>query len=531
MSTFLAALGLPLAMPASPLLTPVLAQPLAQASFLSDGTIGSILPMVINLAGAIAILLIGWLVASIVAGVVRGLLKQTDFDNKVAGWVGSSARTEANIETWGGAIAFWLVMLLALVAALNVLNLTTVSQPINNFLSTILGYLPKIAGAAIFAGVAWVLATLVKGITIRSAQSLDLDAKLNPPTDADGLGETPFMLSETLGNVLYWFIFLIFLPFILEALGLQGTLQPVQALLNPILGAIPNILKAGVIAVAGWFVAKIVRGIVSNLLAALGADPLGAKFGLKAAQGRQSLSALTGTIVYVLILIAFAIPALEALQIPSISAPAQSMLTQVFVTLPRIATAILIMVLAYVVGKFLADLVTELLTGFGFNHLYSWLGLTAPAPAADTNTPSEIVGIITLVAALFTGAVAATSANVLGISELSAGVGSLTVIAGKVLSAVVVFAVGLYFANLAFKLISSTGGYNARPIAQATRIVIIVFVAAMALRQMEVAADIVNLAFGLLLGAIAVAIALAFGLGGRDVAAEQLREWLQSLKR
>jgi hypothetical protein len=52
----------------------------------------------------------------------------------------------------------------------------------------------------------------------------------------------------------------------------------------------------------------------------------------------------------------------------------------------------------------------------------------------------------------------------------------------------------------------------------------------MALQQMGVAPDIVNLAFGLLLGAIAVAIAIAFGLGGRDVAADQLREWLAAFK-
>jgi hypothetical protein len=52
----------------------------------------------------------------------------------------------------------------------------------------------------------------------------------------------------------------------------------------------------------------------------------------------------------------------------------------------------------------------------------------------------------------------------------------------------------------------------------------------MALQQMGIASDIVNLAFGLLLGAIAVAIALAFGLGARDIAAGQVREWLASFK-
>jgi hypothetical protein len=59
---------------------------------------------------------------------------------------------------------------------------------------------------------------------------------------------------------------------------------------------------------------------------------------------------------------------------------------------------------------------------------------------------------------------------------------------------------------------------------------IIALVSAMALQQMGIASDIVNLAFGLLVGAVAVAIALAFGLGGRDVAAEQLREWLSSFR-
>jgi hypothetical protein len=52
----------------------------------------------------------------------------------------------------------------------------------------------------------------------------------------------------------------------------------------------------------------------------------------------------------------------------------------------------------------------------------------------------------------------------------------------------------------------------------------------MALQQIGVAPDIVNLAFGLLLGAIAVAIALAFGLGSRDIAREQVQQWLESFK-
>jgi hypothetical protein len=67
-------------------------------------------------------------------------------------------------------------------------------------------------------------------------------------------------------------------------------------------------------------------------------------------------------------------------------------------------------------------------------------------------------------------------------------------------------------------------------LALAARVSIIVLAGAMALRQMGLAEDIINLAFGLLLGSVAVAVALAFGLGSREVAGREVSEWVQSLK-
>jgi len=52
----------------------------------------------------------------------------------------------------------------------------------------------------------------------------------------------------------------------------------------------------------------------------------------------------------------------------------------------------------------------------------------------------------------------------------------------------------------------------------------------MALRQMGLAEDIVNLAFGLVLGAIALATAVAFGLGARDAAGRQVEQWVGALE-
>jgi uncharacterized membrane protein len=124
--------------------------------------------------------------------------------------------------------------------------------------------------------------------------------------------------------------------------------------------------------------------------------------------------------------------------------------------------------------------------------------------------------------------VAAT--NILNIPALTQITAGLLVIFGQIVVGLSIFAVGLYLANLAFSLITRSGSKEARFLGQAARITIIALVAAMALQQMGIASNIINLALGLLLGAIAVAIALAFGLGGREIAAEKIREWLSSFR-
>jgi hypothetical protein len=257
-------------------------------------------------------------------------------------------------------------------------------------------------------------------------------------------------------------------------------------------------------------------------------------------------------------LIPTAIAALQKLQIEAISAPAIAMLNQILNAIPKIFTAGLILVIAYVLGHFVSELVTNILTSVGFNNVFQWLGVPSPRatrrtpatpiddlglpttpprptgpgtviqPSSPTRTPSELVGIIVLVGIMLFATVAAT--NVLEIEALTAIVTGIVIISGRILSGLVVFAVGLYLANLAFSLITSSGSRQSNILGQTARIAIIALVSAMALQQMGIASNIVNLAFGLLLGAIAVAIALAFGLGARDIAAGQVREWLASFK-
>lgn len=555
--------------------TSTLTTPVTQGlNALGLGGLGS---TVLNLIGGILILILGWIIAAIVSNVVKNLLKRTNVDNRIASYVAGQSGTNLRIERIIAGIVFWVIMLVAIVAFFDAIQLTTVSQPLNAFLNQVIGFLPRLGGAALLTVLAWVLATLAKTVVTRSAQSFGLDDRLAstregfradgpagvvPPDDlsrgattatvAPPAADNLPLLSDTLGNALYWFVFLFFLPLILNVLNLQGPLQPVQNLLNEILLALPRLLKAVIIGAIGWLLARIVRGIVTNLLSATGIDRVGTQFGLRRSTGSQSLSWLIGTIVYVLILIPAAIAALDALQISAISGPAVAMLNQVLSVIPQIFTAGLILVIAYAIARFVADLVRNLLASIGFDNVFQWLGVQSapttppveqevsrplpgyemppvePAPLS-ARTPSEVAAIVVLVGIMLFATVAAT--NVLNIPAITAIVSGLLVVFGQVLAGLVVFAVGLYLANLAFNLITSSGNPQARILGQTARIAIIALVSAMALQQMGIAASIVNLAFGLLLGAVAVAIALAFGLGCRGIAAAQLEQWLAALNR
>ncbi|ARV57639.1 hypothetical protein BZZ01_02425 [Nostocales cyanobacterium HT-58-2] len=502
-----------------------------------QGTLQQVVQFMPRLLGAVAILLIGWLIAAIASALTRSLLNRTNIDNRIASGITGGGEVP-QVEKIVSSVVFWGILLLTIVAVLDTLELRVASQPLNTFLNQIGDFLPRFVGALVILAIAWLVATVVKLITVRGLQALRVDERLNPPQD-----ETPSLnqlsLSETIGNALYWFIFLVFLIPLLNTLGLNQALEPVQILVTQIISMVPNILGATLIAVIGWFVANIVRRIVTNLLATTGIDNLGSQFGLSDAAGTQSLSKIIGTIVYVLILIPVAIAALNQLQIQAISVPAIAMLQQILNALPKIFTALAILIIAYFLGRFVADLVTRILSSIGFDNIFSVLGLPSPTrrivipqepttPAVPARSPSEIVGIIVFVGIMLFATL--TAVNILNIPALTALVSGIVIVLGRILAGLVIFAIGLFLANLAFNIITSSGDRQARILGQVARIAIIALVSAMALQQIGVASDIVNLAFGLLLGAIAVAIALAFGLGARDIARNQVQEWLDSFK-
>ena len=95
---------------------------------------------------------------------------------------------------------------------------------------------------------------------------------------------------------------------------------------------------------------------------------------------------------------------------------------------------------------------------------------------------------------------------------------------GPIIVGTIILAIGLWLANLAKQAIQGSSMGNAATVAHIAYTAIMILSGAVALRRMGLADDIVNMAFGLTLGAVGIAAALAFGLGGRDAAAKFLEK-------
>lgn len=470
-----------------------------------QASLGTHLP---TLIGALAILVLGWLLAVIVrAGARRGLAAL-----RVNERLASSIEQRVDVERMVAVSLFWLVLFFTLLTALNVLDLQAASAPLAILVSQFTGYLPHLLAGVIVALLAWTIASVLRAVVNRALAATRIDDKLSEQAGMEAM-------SRSLANVLFWLVILLFLPAILSAFQLRGLLEPVQGMVDRALGMLPDIVGAALIGFVGWLVATVLRGLVVNLLAAAGADALGHRLGIA---GTVSLSRLAGTLVFILVFVPTLIAALDALHITAISQPATVMLQQLFDAVPNILAAALILVLTWYVTRFAAQLLARLLSGMGFDLLPAKLGaghlFSGPTSASDL-----VRGIVVFFAMLFA---TVEAANQLGFTQVRDVVTMFIAFGGDVLLGAAILVIGFWLANAAYRAIDQASGQQTTGLAGAARVAILGLVLAMGLRAMGIADDIVNLAFGLTLGAVAIAVALSFGLGGREAAGRLMEHWL-----
>jgi len=474
-----------------------------------QNTLGGHIP---QLLGALAILILGWLIATVVRAAVRKGMGFMGLNKRFGDATGSPVDLEGGVAL----TAFWLVMLFTLIAVFNSLDLAMVSGPLSGLATQITEYAPRLLAAGILALVAWVVASLVKALTQKLLDKTTLDEKL-----AEHAQMAP--ISEPLSSTLFWVVILLFLAMILDALGMQSLMQPFSHMVDKAVTMLPNVAGAFIFGGIGWIVATVLRNLTTNLTRTAGVDRLGNRAGLASS---VQISSVIGLLVFVAVFLTSLIAALELLKIEAISQPATQMLAMILAAVPHIIAAALILVITWLVASFASKLLASLLASMGFDTLPARIGM---AHAFEKTSASNFVGHVVMFFAMLFATVEA--AGQLGFHEVREVVTTFITFGGDVLLGSAILVIGFWLANVAYTAIDRASGANSQGLARIARFAILALVLAMGLRAMGIADDIVNLAFGLTLGAVAVAVALSFGLGGREAAGKLMEHWLSRFRK
>lgn len=376
-------------------------------------------------------------------------------------------------------------------------------------------FAPRALAALAILLAAWIVSRLVRAAVTRLAAPLD--AKLQTP----GLAA----LLATIAHALVW---LFALPALLDSLGLDGLLAPVNAMMSRLLGVLPNFLGAAAILGVGILAGRIIRQLVTGLLTTAGSEKVAERLGLGQALGENSLAGIAGNAVFAFILLPTVSAALDALGLEVISKPVSHLLEQVIDLIPKLIAAALIVAIGALLGRLLASLVTALMAGAGVNELPARLGMPADVRLGGRD-PSELAGGIAMAAVLL---LAVTQAcEVLGFAVLTNAVSALGGALTQLVVAIVVLIAGLWLGAAAARVVAASQAPRAALLGRLARAAILFFTVALALRQAGLPGDIVAIAFAVVVGSIGLAAAIALGTGGREVAARLLESAATSLER
>lgn len=421
-------------------------------------------------------------------------------------------------------------------------------------LDTLISYIPNIIAALLLLLLAWIIALVVKNIFTKLLKKVGAESgmvKARLANNEDDVGNK----LDNIGKLLYFLVFILFLPPILSQLNMDQVAAPISNMMGSMLDFIPNLLLAAIILVIGYYVAKFVKRLVYSLLTTLNIDGWFQKLSHKAqgedtneanhneafaeaeyttrseqnavrSDDKATLANALANIVFVIVLIPILTVALETLNIATITEPIISVLNITLSMIPNIFVAIILLIAGYYLAKFISDLLIKLLESSGINNMTKVLSVSQAEKISRVNL-SRIIGKTVQVIIIVFFAVEAL--NVLQLGVLNSIGAAVIAYLPLVVSALIILGLGFIGGNFLGNYIGRTSGN--RFFGELIKYTIVIFAVFMTLDQLNFAASIVNLAFLFVIAGLSVAFAISFGVGGREFAKRQLETFEAKMKK
>lgn len=380
----------------------------------------------------------------------------------------------------------------------------------HNLSDTLHEALPGVFGALVFLIAGWLFALLIRRIVHKLMKKTEWDERL--------LGNTIVDTNKFVANLIYYILMVIVLLIVLEMMGVNYVLDPIRNMLDEFLSYIGNIFAGVVLTFIGYILAK----FASNLIKMTGSfvDRLMDSIGFKET---DKLIHFIQQLVFLLVFIPFIILALNALHLEAVTQPANNILHKLMDAVPHIIGAGLIITIFLVGGRFVTSFLQDMMLNLGADDWSKKLNLFF---ISDDQSFSKVVSNVILYFIVFFGVV--EGVDMLGFDRVSEVLHNILNLSGNILFGLVVMVIGNVVASAIHN--SMAAKKEQKFAASAVKFGVIGLFFAIALRTMGIANSIVELAFGLTLGSLAVTIALSYGLGGREAAGEHMRRILKKFQ-
>ena len=332
-----------------------------------------------RILGAIAILIIAYILARLARWAISKMVDKIPVLQRH-----NEAEPGKTLGSLIGDIAFWLILLIGIMLALQPLGLTQVLEPVRQLTNNAFAFIPNIIAAGLIFAIGLVVAKIVRRLVEGALLAANADGWLRragmtgaggaapaagttstiatpPPSPA---GRTS--ISRSVATVVFFLIMIPVTISALDALRIQAISGPATQMLQTILNAIPNVLGALLLLAIGYFVGKLAKGAVEQILPTMGFDNSVSALGISS--DRVNPSRTIGTVVRVAIMLGVAVQAAALLHSPIIAA----MLAQILELGGQVLFGTVIILAGVAIARLVSSLVGGGLDGGWLPTILRW---------------------------------------------------------------------------------------------------------------------------------------------------------------